>query len=321
MSVLWQAPIKREGATDGTGGGAGGNGDLLGTPQGGGSTPPGVQGAVGGANTGGTPPGNTGGNTGTGGGEASDWKHALPPELREDKSLGRYKTLADLASGYLNLQRHLSGEKLVVPGKNATDEDWRQVYEKLGLPKDAKEYGVKFKDGTTVDEKFAGEFTQLAHKAGILPKQAQALADWFSEKNKEAETEYTNTLKQQREAEVGALKKEWGDAFDKKRGLANTVFSQLPGDLQQALKEEGLTGNVKFTKALALIAEKYLSEDQIKGGTQSSLNQALSPAEAKKAADMIMGDFSHPYHQKEHPGHAAAVQEVAKLFAAMHAKG
>lgn len=320
--------LKHDKQGDGNGGGgtgAGGDGkgggatdDLLGTPQGGGSSSKGGQGTGGGAGTGGSPTGDQSNAGGAGGNAASDWKSSLNAELRENSSIGRYKSVEELANGYINLQRQFSGNKIVVPTDKSTPEEWQETFTKLGLPKEVKDYQVKFAEGATIDPKFTEDFKALAHKQGILPKQAQALADWFSEQNKGAETVYANEIKTARAAELKSLQTDWGDAYKQNLGVANMVFSELPEDLQKSIKESGLAGNVKLTRALAEIGKKYLSEDQIKGGAQGGGQQSFSPAEAKKAADAIMGDLKHPYHIKDHPAHGSAVKEVQALFAAMH---
>ena len=318
--------LKREEANDGTGSGTGagaagaGGGDLLNASSGGGAAAQGASGTGSGTGAGGAASGGQGASGGTGGDGSADWKSALPTELRDNQTLGRYKSIADLANGYINLQRHYSGEKLVIPGKNASDEDWKQVYEKLGVPKDPKDYNVKFQDGVTIDEKFAGSFKDLAHKAGILPKQAQALADWFGEQNKNAEGEYKAAIDASRAKALQDLRTEWGEAYGKKLGMANAVFAELPENLQTTLKEVGLNNNVHVVRAMAEIAAKYKAEDQIKGPDGGGIAPRHTPESAKKAADAIMGDMNHPYHQKEHPGHKAAVKEVADLFNAMHFK-
>jgi len=294
-------------------GGDGGGGDLLSGAQGGGGAAGGDAGSGGSSGQGGASSEGTGNPPGAGGGAPSDWQSSLPPELQENQQLRRYKSVADLAAGYANLQRQFSSDKLVVPGKNATEDDWKQVYEKLGVPKDVKDYAVKFQDGVTVAPEFVDEFKALAHANGILPRQAQKLADWFSEKNKGAEAQLQNEIKAQREKELGDLKKEWGDAFSKKVSLANALFSEAPPEIQAAFKESGLVANTSVVKFLAGIAEKYIAEDRIRN-IESGGNGQFSPTEAKSEIDKILGNSSHPYYIKEHPGHREAVQEVQKLF-------
>lgn len=330
MIVRSQIKMDKAGGRDGAGAGSGGTGagggagggntDLLTGADGGGGTPQGGQGTGGGTGAGNASAGGQGTGGGQGDGQASDWRQALPQELRENQQIGRYKSLADLANGYINLQRHFSGEKLVIPGKSATEDDWKQVFTKLGVPEKVEDYKIKFKEGVTIDENFSKEFASLAHKSGILPKQAQALADWFSEKNAGAESEYTKEMEKVRTEELTNLKKDWGAAYDKKLGVANSIFRSLPPEVQKTMVEAGLSKSVALTRALSALGEKYLSEDQIKGGAESGIRAKMSPAEAKKAADGIMGNAEHPYHKKEHPGHAAAVKEVQDLFEQMYPK-
>jgi len=319
MKNLWQH-LKLEKAGEGNGGGGSGGGatgDLLTGGDGGSGTPPGTPSPGAGAGAGGTPPDAGGGGTSSEGTAPTDWKSQLPAELQEDKTIARFGSPADLAAAYRNLQRQFSSDKLIVPGKHATDDDWKQVYTKLGLPAEVKDYQVKFQEGVTVDEKFAEEFRTLAHAAGILPKQAQKLADWFGEKNKGAEEAFRQQIKASFETEVANLKKEWGDGFDKKVGTANFMFRQLPPELQKTMSDAGFARNTQFVRAMAHLADKYAGENALVQADGAASKQ-LTPAEARKQIDTVMGDMAHPYHVKDHPGHKGAVAEMQKLFASLH---
>lgn len=302
--------------TDDLGGAGGGGSSLLTTSGAGGGS---------GASQGGSNPGNSAaggnsapGNAGTGTpptqSAPQDWRMALPQELQEDVSLRKFSDISALAAGYINAQKLIGADKIAIPGKQASDEDWINVYKKLGLPEDIKDYGLQFKEGATLDENFVSAFKDIAHKAGILPKQAQALADWFSEANLQAETNYVEEIKVKQTEALNNLKQEWGKAYDAKLARAQNVLKTV-GDkeLIQYLDDSGLGNDTRLIKLLAGIGEKFMKEDTIIPG-QSGTGGSLSPVEAKKRANDIMADFKHPYHLKDHPNHKQAVQEVQNLF-------
>ena len=73
-----------------------------------------------------------------------------------------------------------------------------------------------------------------------------------------------------------------------------------------------------FIKALANMSEKF-SEDNISAGQENT--SAITPQEAQREIDKIMFDKTHAYHNKEHPGHEAAVKEMTDLFNAKVSMG
>lgn len=302
---------------DVAGDGQGGGGSLL-TGNTGGSASNSSQGGTGNGDSAAAAAASAGnGNAGGGaaGNASQDWRTSLPTELRDDPSLKVFNDVGALAKSYIHAQKTVGAEKIVIPGKHATDEDWKGVYEKLGLPKDIKEYAVKIDETASLDKAFVEKFKETAHKAGILPAQAQKLADWFAETNKLSETEVAKVRQQKVEADLKALQTEWGAAYPKKLQAAGTVIRELgDADLVKYLDESGLGNDTKLIKLLASVQEKFMKEDTAIGG-EGSLNQALAPKDALNAANKIMSDFSHPYHNKDHANHKAAVDEVRDLFA------
>lgn len=301
---------------DGTGGGAGG-GSLLNTDGGnGGGQAQGAKGAANAAGAGDKPGGNP---DPAGASGAAAWISALPKELQEDASLKKFSDVQGLAKSYINAQKLLGADKIPVPSQHATDEDWQNVFNKLGLPESVDKYEVKFGDQATLDKKFVDEFKALAHKSGILPKQAQKLADWFTQSNLSAEQEIVKARNEQVTKEVNELKTEWGKAFDDKIRYANNALAKFAdAPTLEYLGKTGLSNDVRLVKLLSAMGEQLFKEGKIPDAQSSG--SRLSPADARKAATTIIGNMDHPYHQKGHPGHKAAVEEVAELFNMASAK-
>lgn len=305
--------------TDSEGGGSSG-GSLL-TSFGGGGGPKDAEG--------GSAPGNTPIGTGVPApaptdsqdpkkGSSTDWKMALPIELQEDASLRKFNDVPALASGYINAQKLIGADKVVIPSKHATEDDWRGVYKKLGLPEDVKDYSFTLKEGATIDKEFTEDFKNTAYKIGILPKQAQALADWFSETNSNAESKLLAETQESQKKNLDGLKAEWGKMYESNLVKAQNVLKENASpEVIQYLNETGLGNDPKLITLLSSIGRKIYGEAAIVPSESASV-PSLSPGDAKKEVDSIMGNISHPYHVKDHPGHKAAVKEVEKLFSKMY---
>lgn len=324
MRNQWWNNILQEKADGAAGGGTGGaaNGTLL-TGDGGGGAGEAPKGggtdSKGDAANNGAAPKSGDNNGGAGGNKATDWRSSLPDDLREDPSLKVIHDIPSLVKSYLHAQKSIGADKLVIPGKHATADDWKGVYEKLGLPKDIKDYEVKMEEGLSVDKEFLGQFKKTAHDAGILPAQAQALATWFGNVNKNSEAEIAKQVQQRAVDNEASLKKEWGAAYKQELGKAMQVLTDV-GDpaLVKYMNDTGLGNDIHLIKLFNKMANKYMKEDAVVG--TGGTNQKFTPKDAQTEANKILSDIKGPYYNTEHPGHKAAVAEVHALFEQAHPK-
>lgn len=313
----WNRYLLHDAAGD-AGGAGSGTGSLLTSSGAGGANggAAGGAGASGSATGGGAATGDTGANGGSAGAANTNWRSSLPEELQKEPSLQTFNDISSLAKSFIHAQRAIGADKIVIPGKHATDDDWNQVYNKLGLPKELKDYELKIKEAPGMDKAFGEKFKETAHKAGILPQQAQKLADWFDTMNASSEAEVLKMKTDKMKADEAALKAEWGAAYQQNLGrAAQVVLEAADPDMLKYLDESGLGNDPKLIKLLSKVGEKFMKEDSTVGG-EGGFKTKLTPKEAKAEANKILADFTHPYHVKDHPNHKAAVQEVTELFQA-----
>ena len=286
--------------------------DILGDGGDGGGGSAGDAGAPGADNK----PGGASGDNPPPGGKTFDWteiKQALPEDLRADSSLSTINSLEGLVKGYVHSQKAM-GNKVSIPDKHATEEDWQQFARKLGVPEKAEEYDFKRPEGVDVEEEFVKGLREVGHKAGILPHQMEKVfgqyVDWV---NKFSETQEA-TIQAQHEKDVNELKAEWGEAFEDRKKAANVAFKELLPDegLRERLINDGLASHPAVVRILANAA-KLFNEDTFVGHGEGKLG-GLTPKEALEKAQQIQGDDSHPYRIPGHPNHKAAQEEVANLY-------
>lgn len=295
-------------------GGPGGNGaPSLITPAGQASTPP-SGGGDGNPGDGGEGKGNPPAPKTPAAPAATDWRSALPKELQDDATVKKFPSVEALAGAYINAQKLIGVDKIPVPGKNTTADEWKNIYSKLGLPESVEKYDVKFKEGVTIDDNFSKAFRENAHKAGILPTQAQGLADWFSDITKESENKFMQERKQNFDTGVAELRKEWGNAFDLNIARANKLI--LDTGAVEHFNKMGYGSDPLLMKYLATAAEKIYKDAKIVDGGKGSGANARTPNEIKAAIGKLQTDVA--YNSKDHPGHAAAVQEMSNLHAELY---
>jgi len=241
----------------------------------------------------------------------TDWKASLSDEIRNEKSLENISDIESLAKSFVHAQKLVGADKIPVPNKFATDEDWNKVYEKLGRPKSADEYKFNLPEDKTVDEAALKGFADQAHKLGLLPGQADGVVKFYNDMIGAELADANSIAVAAREKATSELKTEWGQAYDQKIAAANNVVrSVLPDGFMSMNMEDGtkLGDNPVVIKAFAMLAEK-MGEDKI---ISSDGPIMMTP----KALDKEINSLTAPgsaYWDKTHPAHKDAVAEVLAL--------
>lgn len=177
-----------------------------------------------------------------------------------------FKTAEDLAVSYQNLEKKMGApeDRLLRLPEKMDGPEGRAIWERLGAPKDAKEYGLpRVENG---DNSFA-DFAETAfHKIGIPKSQAVELAKSYNEYG-------ANLFKAQSEARTRAitqgdeaLKKEWGAQYETNVGIVKQGVKILGLDAKTLdLMEMGL-GREALYKNLQKIGVSVGESPFVSGG-------------------------------------------------------
>ena len=111
---------------------------------------------------------------------SEDWKTSIPEELQNDPSLADIKDVASLAKGYVHAQHLVGSDKVVIPSREANQEELDAFYNKLGRPETADGYEVPKENMPEIatDGEMQGKFFEEAHRIGLNNQQAAALVRW-----------------------------------------------------------------------------------------------------------------------------------------------
>lgn len=236
----------------------------------------------------------------------------LPEDLRQEPSLRSFTNPADLAKSYVHAQRMIGADKVALPGKSATDDEWRAIYQRLGAPDDPQKY--EFTESPQVlDESAIGEFRNAAFEAGLNNRQAETVAKFMDSTLQGAQAKFEQQAEELRYGGEQELRKEWGQAFDQRVELAYKAAVDTLGsaDLLDEIKlADGrmLGDHPAIVKMFAKIAEQ-IGEDSLVGETSEMV---MTPADAaQRISEMTRRDS--PYWDKMHPEHDKYVQEVLRL--------
>ena len=241
-----------------------------------------------------------------------DFKSLIPDEYKEDKALANFQDMNQFVKSYLHAQKMVGLDKIPVPNKYATDEDWQEVYKRLGAPETPDQYKYKFAKDQKVDEASLKAFNEVAQKNGLLPKQAENIVKFYNELSQQAVSQEASKIDAARLESETVLKTEYGSEYNKRLDQAKRLASQTLGAdfLNNTILKNGskLGDNVSLIKAFSTLADK-LSEDEIVKGEGTDY---MSAKELQKQIDELQQPGS-PYWIKTHPNHKRNVDEVFKL--------
>ena len=241
-----------------------------------------------------------------------DFKSLIPDEYKEDKSLANFQDMNQFVKSYLHAQKMVGLDKIPVPNKYATDEDWQEVYKRLGAPETPDQYKYKFAKDQKVDEASLKAFNEVAQKNGLMPKQAENIVKFYNELSQQAVSQEASKIDAARLESETVLKTEYGSEYNKRLDQAKRLASQTLGQdfLNNTILKNGskLGDNVSLIKAFSALADK-LSEDEIVKGEGADY---MSAKELQKQIDELEAPDS-AFWKKTHPNHDRAVQEVFKL--------
>lgn len=242
---------------------------------------------------------------------SSNWYDTLSPDLKEHPSVTKYKDINALAKDYVNLEKTIGKEKIVVPTDKSTKEEWNEYYKKIGRPDSFSDYetpDLEIEAAIKMQDHNLEAFKNKAHELGLNKKQFAELYGFYHELGQGS---YNSALQQSQEMgkkSEAALRQEWGNTYEAKVDGAQQVINKFfkGKEIDPSFKQ--LANSKGFIQAMSEIASQ-VGEDVIKGGSIST----VTPKQAQTELNSIIMDSNHPYHDSLHPEHNAAVDQVLSL--------
>jgi hypothetical protein len=243
----------------------------------------------------------------------STWKDSISEEFRKDPNIEKFTEIDALAKSYINATRMIGQDKLVIPTNNSTEDQWNEVYNKLGRPESADKYTLDAKSEIiSLDDNAVKQFAETSHKLGLNNKQAQGLLEFYKT-NMEGTAQQAKVDAETAQAQAEQqLRSEWGREFETKVKQASSLAkaNMNPEILDMTLSNGARLGDhPEIIKGFAKIAG-MMSEDKIVSTESESVqsNQSI-----QDEIDTIINDKASPYWNKSHPNHDKQVQQVYTL--------
>jgi hypothetical protein len=244
---------------------------------------------------------------------AKTWKEAISEEFRNDPNIEKFTEIDALAKSYINATQMIGKDKVAVPNKNSTDDQWNEVYDKLGRPESADKYTLNAKSEVVpIDEQAIKQFAENAHQLGLNNKQAQGILEFYKN-NMEGMAQQAKVDTETAQAQsTQQLRQEWGREFDTniKKAGALAKANMNPEILDMQLKDGMRLGDhPEIIKGFAKIAG-MMSEDKI---VSTESENVSSNTDVETEISDIMNNKDGPYWNKSHPDHDKMVQQVYTL--------
>jgi len=199
-----------------------------------------------------------------------DLMGVLPEDVKGNTMWSKFKDIGEFAKSMTELNS-LVGKKGDIPKPDADQAEWDDFYSKLGRPEKPSDYGIKLKDGLVGEEKL-NHALELAHKAGLSPKQTDILINGLQDMQLEdGKTSYQN-YQESLQQEATKLEEAWGNGMD---DMIETVtrFQKSLG-VFELFESKGLNTDADLLILMGNLAGK-LSEDPMVGQSLANTNAGL----------------------------------------------
>lgn len=217
---------------------------------------------------------------------------------------GRYTSPQEFVKGHVELRNNA----IFLP-KEPKPEDLDNVYTRLGMPKDAKEYQFTDPQDVPLDDsekEFRESFRQVARRARLTQAQVKEIEAWNLEHRKTVYDAESTKPKVHYERAVQSLKKEWGMDFERNVNLANNGVRYYGKDEWNALKDMKLADGSfvgdrpEFARIWARIGNDLSEDGRAVGMSQAEIqgidDQIKSLQEKAKAEGKM--PWQEPYHSQ-----------------------
>jgi len=205
-------------------------------------------------------------------------------------------------------------DQLIRVPKDVKDElGWNAVWQRLGQPKEAKEYDfsmIKFADGTALDDGFVNAMREWAFKVHMPKDSAAMIAQEFAKYLDAAETTETAERTAKIAEQKAALKKNWGPNEAANMFVAQRAAAALGVDPVAVKALEDTIGYDKVMEMFRVIGSK-IGEDKFVSSTAPNATGIMTREQAVARKEELKSDKL--WVQKFLAGDKAAAREMTAL--------
>ena len=241
----------------------------------------------------------------------TDWTTKLPEDLAPARdSLGRFKTVTDLARAYDGANKLIGRKGVILPTQESTPEEVTAYRKTMGVPETPEGYAKEVRpaelpEGVQWSDEIARSYFDLAHRHNIP---AAAMKDLIALNMKQREFELqaqVDTIMETKQQGLSHLRHVWGANFDRNLGVA-----------QRAAALAGVDANSygfrdpEVVKGFVRLAG-MMGEDKLVGAGTSL---PAGAADLKARALDIVSNKANPLYERYHSGDKEVETMVRSYF-------
>lgn len=251
------------------------------------------------------------------------WHTKLPEDLRAEPSLVDFKDESEMipmpvnvAKSFVHTKKLVGADVMKMP---TTDDEWSEIYNKLGRPENHELYVLQPAEGVNPKlleslGKDASWFKETAHKMGLSDNQATKLFTEFSTRMSDKFNETENLAEQEgMNAEI-QLRTEFGSTYDGKKVLMQRAMKEIGGsEFLDLITATGVGKHPAFIRAMFKVGSMMAEDLGLDKSTgelikeKSTIEEEIASITANKA-----------YLDAKHPEHNSLVNKVAVLMQQLH---
>lgn len=250
----------------------------------------------------------------------TDWRAALPDELKPVAEAKGWRAPADALKSYVHLERLVGADRIALPPKDAAgNRDWAKWdgWTALGRPEAPERYafhaaaGQAFSDG---DRAFQAHMAPLLHRAGLAQWQVDMLTGGLAEYGERHRSQAEQHAGAQRAAAEAELRREWGGGYERQMDLANRALRAFGGpEAVRALSDSGAGRDPAVVRAFARIGAALAEDGDLPGERRAAPEPAASQARLEIQRLKADPEFQAAFLDKMHPGHPLAMAKMLRL--------
>jgi len=223
----------------------------------------------------------TGGNADNGGEPAGnqpspepDWAGNLPEAIKP--KVTKFKSPEDLAKSYVELESRM-GKSVQVPGKDASEEELSNWYNRIGRPDspDGYELANVERDANLPQDQQGAEqqFARAAHQNGLTKEQARRMWKYMLDSSAGMLNAINASRKEGLQKAETELRAELGTEYGSGLQLMKRVVGRFADAPARAALDEGLGNDPRLIRMLINIG-KVMSEDTLEGRVPTTREEA-----------------------------------------------
>lgn len=248
--------------------------------------------------------------------EIPQWANGLQLEDPSILNEAMFKTItnvSDVVKGYYHAQKMVGADKLVVPHKNAGEDEWKNFYKKANnIPESIEEYKVEY-PATIEDAAFKANLTKKAHEMNIRPDQLAAIINEMEGYNDNIVKNFEQEENDKAKEVITEFSKKWGKDFKANMTVAQRAIDHFGGEgMLEKVLQTPLANDPMFIDLMYSIGKGMYKEDTFTREVLSTFG--MTAAESQAEINKIVGDVNGPYYNNSHAQHKDMVKKVNDLF-------